>query len=201
MLWESETDLIVAFLTVPLFATSMSLRNMCSWRQDEFVSLSVLFRSITSLTTFVQPVLIGIACIGWVTNHFTSTKFINQSDFCAAVGYVSAQLTVMHEIMLTLPSNSAFAVGIVANVWARVGLLTGNNAFVIMVCGIPLAQSSHSHVDLGRLLGSYSNCHRVLAPVVSSAGYLIHLQILHPTPPAISLVSKHLCNSFPWRSG
>lgn len=27
----------VAFLTVPLFAASMSLRNMCSWKQNEFV--------------------------------------------------------------------------------------------------------------------------------------------------------------------
>ncbi|KAG6875705.1 hypothetical protein C0993_007895 [Termitomyces sp. T159_Od127] len=32
------------------------------------------------------PLLVGIACIGWVTNHFTGTAFVNQSDISAAVG-------------------------------------------------------------------------------------------------------------------
>lgn len=33
-------------------------------------------------------VLIMIACIGWVTNHFVSLRFPNQSDISAAVGCV-----------------------------------------------------------------------------------------------------------------
>lgn len=36
--------------------------------------------------TSLQPVLVAISCIGWVTNHFTATKFVNQNDISAAVG-------------------------------------------------------------------------------------------------------------------
>ncbi|KAJ7607787.1 hypothetical protein DFH06DRAFT_1018404 [Mycena polygramma] len=57
--------------------------------------------------------LVVISCIGWVTNHFTGIKFVGQTDITAAVG--------------------AFAVGTVANVYAR--FFTGN-AFVIMITGI-----------------------------------------------------------------
>ncbi|KAG6918000.1 hypothetical protein DXG01_017010 [Tephrocybe rancida] len=56
---------------------------------------------------------VGISCVGWVTNHFTGTKFVNQSDISAAVG--------------------AFAVGIVANMYARI---FRGNAFVVMITGI-----------------------------------------------------------------
>lgn len=58
-------------------------------------------------------VLIVIACIGWVTNYFSGKKFVGQSDIIAAIG--------------------AFAVGIVANVYARI---FSGNAFVVMVTGI-----------------------------------------------------------------
>jgi hypothetical protein len=34
----------------------------------------------------LQFLIIGISCVGWVTNHFTSVKFPNQSDITAAVG-------------------------------------------------------------------------------------------------------------------
>ncbi|KAJ7629176.1 DUF1212-domain-containing protein [Mycena polygramma] len=57
--------------------------------------------------------LVVISCIGWVTNHFTGIKFVGQSDISAAVG--------------------AFAVGVVANVYAR---FFSGNAFVIMITGI-----------------------------------------------------------------
>ncbi|EAU83585.2 pheromone-regulated membrane protein Prm10 [Coprinopsis cinerea okayama7 len=58
-------------------------------------------------------VLILIACIGWTTNYFTGMKFKGQSDIIACIG--------------------AFAVGIVANIYARV---FSGNAFVVMVTGI-----------------------------------------------------------------
>ena len=29
---------------------------------------------------------IAISCVGWVTNHFAGTKFINQNDISAACG-------------------------------------------------------------------------------------------------------------------
>ena len=54
--------------------------------------------------------LIAISCIGWVTNHFTGTRFHNQSDISAAVG--------------------ALAVGFVANIYGR---FFNGSAFVVMV--------------------------------------------------------------------
>lgn len=54
--------------------------------------------------------LVAISCLGWVSNHFTHTKFPNQSDVSAAVG--------------------ALVVGFVANMYAR---FFKGNAFVIMV--------------------------------------------------------------------
>ncbi|KAG6808326.1 hypothetical protein H0H93_000259, partial [Arthromyces matolae] len=59
------------------------------------------------------PLLVGIACIGWVTNHFTGIAFGGQNNISSAVG--------------------AFAVGIVANLYAR---FFGGNAFVVMITGI-----------------------------------------------------------------
>lgn len=35
-----------------------------------------------------KAILVAISCVGWVTNHFVSTKFPNQSDISAAVGWV-----------------------------------------------------------------------------------------------------------------
>lgn len=59
------------------------------------------------------PVLVSISCAGWVTNYFTGTKFPGQNEIPAAVG--------------------AFAVGIIANIYAR---LFSGNAFVVMITGI-----------------------------------------------------------------
>ncbi|KAF5367346.1 hypothetical protein D9615_010265 [Tricholomella constricta] len=59
------------------------------------------------------PLLVGISCIGWAINYFTGTKFVEQSDISAAVG--------------------AFALGLVANIYAR---RFNGNAFVVMVIGI-----------------------------------------------------------------
>ncbi|KAJ7024858.1 hypothetical protein C8F04DRAFT_150859, partial [Mycena alexandri] len=94
--WYQRTPkLYWAFLTVPLFSLFLSMRNQAPWRSREMI------------------LLIVIACIGWVTNHFAGIKFPSQSDISAAVG--------------------AFAVGVVANVYAR---FFSGNAFVIMITGI-----------------------------------------------------------------
>lgn len=61
----------------------------------------------------LQPLLVGISCVGWVCNHFTGLKFPGQSDISAAVG--------------------AFAVGLIANLYGR---FFNGNAFVIMVCAL-----------------------------------------------------------------
>ena len=61
---------LVAFLTVPMFSLFLSLRNQAPWNRKELFMLVI------------------ISCIGWVTNHFTGTKFSGQNDISAAVGYV-----------------------------------------------------------------------------------------------------------------
>ncbi|KAJ7860246.1 hypothetical protein B0H14DRAFT_3624004 [Mycena olivaceomarginata] len=94
--WYQRTpSLYWAFLTVPAYSLCLSLRNQAPWRSKEIL------------------LLIGISCIGWVTNHFSGVKFKDQSDITAAVG--------------------AFTVGFVSNVYAR---FFSGNAFVIMITGI-----------------------------------------------------------------
>ncbi|KAF7341922.1 DUF1212-domain-containing protein [Mycena sanguinolenta] len=94
--WYQRTpSLYWAFLTVPMYSLFLSMRNHAPWRSWEMF------------------LIIGISCIGWVTNHFSGLKFKGQSDIIAAVG--------------------AFTVGFVANVYAR---LFSGNAFVIMITGI-----------------------------------------------------------------
>jgi uncharacterized membrane protein YjjB (DUF3815 family) len=84
-----------AFLTVPAYSFFLSLRNQAPiWHME-------------------MPLLVAIACIGWVTNHFAGQHFAGQSDISSAVG--------------------AFAVGFVSNVYAR---LTRGNAFPVMITGI-----------------------------------------------------------------
>ncbi|KXN92483.1 Pheromone-regulated membrane protein 10 [Leucoagaricus sp. SymC.cos] len=85
-----------AFLTVPLYSLFLSMKNQAPCNRREL------------------PLLVIIASIGWVTNYFTGTRFVGQSDITAAVG--------------------AFAVGIVANIYARI--FSGRNAFVVMITGI-----------------------------------------------------------------
>ncbi|KAF5341379.1 hypothetical protein D9758_012260 [Tetrapyrgos nigripes] len=93
--WQQPPSKWWAFLTVPMFSLFLSLRNQAPiWRKE-------------------TALLVGIACIGWVVNHFTSLRFTSQSDIAAAFG--------------------AFAVGFVANMYSR--FLRGN-AFVIMITGI-----------------------------------------------------------------
>ncbi|KAI0308916.1 hypothetical protein OF83DRAFT_1180231 [Amylostereum chailletii] len=93
--WQSTPSLWWAFLSVPMFSLFLSLRNQAPWNRKEIVLLVV------------------ISCIGWVTNHYASLVFPNQSDISSAVG--------------------AFAVGFVANVYGRV---FKGNAFVVMITGI-----------------------------------------------------------------
>ncbi|KAF8553122.1 DUF1212-domain-containing protein [Imleria badia] len=93
--WQRTPSLWWAFLTVPMYSLFLSLRLMAPWWKKEMI------------------LLIAISSIGWVTNHFVSTKFPNQSDISAAVG--------------------AFAVGFVSNMYGR---FFNGNAFVVMITGI-----------------------------------------------------------------
>ncbi|KAH7910076.1 DUF1212-domain-containing protein [Hygrophoropsis aurantiaca] len=93
--WQQTPSLYWAFLTVPMYSFFLSLRNQAPVVRKEMFLLVV------------------ISCIGWVTNHFTSIKFPNQSDISAAVG--------------------AFAVGFVSNMYGR---FFNGNAFVVMITGI-----------------------------------------------------------------
>jgi uncharacterized membrane protein YjjB (DUF3815 family) len=102
-----------AFLTVPAFSIFLSLRNHAPWRRREL------------------PLLVAISCVGWVTNHYVTTAFPNQNDVSAAVGCVRLCLLSPWS-PLTRPT-SAFAVGLVANLYGR---LFRGNAFVVMITGI-----------------------------------------------------------------
>ncbi|KAH0835484.1 hypothetical protein J3R83DRAFT_9150 [Lanmaoa asiatica] len=93
--WQQTPTLWWAFLTVPMYSLFLSMRLMAPWWKKEMI------------------LLIAIASIGWVTNHFVGTKFPNQSDISAAVG--------------------AFAVGFVSNMYGR---FFNGNAFVVMITGI-----------------------------------------------------------------
>jgi len=93
--WQQTPSEFWAFLTVPLYSLFLSLRNQAPYNRKELV------------------LLVGISSAGWVTNHFTGTKFVNQSDISAAVG--------------------AFAVGFIANMYSR---FFNGNAFVVMITGI-----------------------------------------------------------------
>ncbi|EIM81788.1 DUF1212-domain-containing protein [Stereum hirsutum FP-91666 SS1] len=95
-LWYRKTPSVYwAFLTVPMFSIFLSLRNMAPWNRKEILPLVL------------------ISCIGWVTNHFTATVFVNQLDVSAAVG--------------------GFAVGFISNIY---GKMFRGNAFVVMITGI-----------------------------------------------------------------
>ncbi|KZP13584.1 hypothetical protein FIBSPDRAFT_869093 [Athelia psychrophila] len=93
--WQQTPSLYWAFLTVPLYSLFLSLRNQAPYNTKEL------------------PISVAISCVGWVTNHFVGTKFINQNDISAAVG--------------------AFAVGLISNIYGR---FFGGNAFVVMITGI-----------------------------------------------------------------
>ncbi|KIY62581.1 DUF1212-domain-containing protein [Cylindrobasidium torrendii FP15055 ss-10] len=111
------------------------------WQQTPskwWAFLSVpIFTTFLSLRNFARwnkkelPLLIAIASVGWTVNHFTSLEFVNQSDIAAAVG--------------------AFAVGIVANLYAR---FFDGNAFVVMITGILFQVPSG--LGAGGLLGFVS---------------------------------------------
>ncbi|GBE85956.1 Pheromone-regulated membrane protein [Sparassis crispa] len=93
--WQQTPSLWWAFLTVPLYSLSLGLRNHAPWWRKETL-LAVL-----------------VSSLGWVSNHFTGTKFPGQSDVSAAVG--------------------ALAVGFTSNLYGR---FFNGNAFVIMITGI-----------------------------------------------------------------
>jgi len=93
--WQQTPSLWWAFLTVPMYSLFLSMRLMAPWWRKEMF------------------LLIAIASIGWVTNHFVSIKFPNQSDISAAVG--------------------AFAVGFLSNIYGR---FFDGNTFVVMITGI-----------------------------------------------------------------
>ena len=82
-----------------------------NWYVDPFAFVRDIRRPMRSAPKYL---LIAISCIGWVTNHFTGTRFHNQSDISAAVG--------------------ALAVGFVANIYGR---FFNGSAFVVMA-SVPL---------------------------------------------------------------
>ncbi|KAI4527728.1 DUF1212-domain-containing protein [Schizophyllum commune Tattone D] len=151
--YQKNVSMWWAFLTVPLYSIFLSLRNHAAWNTKEL------------------PVLVAISCIGWVTNHFTATKFVNQNDISAAVG--------------------AFAVGVVANVYAR---FFSGNAFVVMITGIlfqlpsglgnggllSFAEKQISGSSTSYLSGFQTALQLISVSIGLSVGLGIALFIVHP---------------------
>jgi uncharacterized membrane protein YjjB (DUF3815 family) len=75
-----------------------------------------------------KGILVAISCLGWVTNHFVGKRFPNQSDISAAVGWVPTVSSL--PAPLTFKLCSAFAVGVIANIYGR---FFRGNAFAVMV--------------------------------------------------------------------
>lgn len=151
--YQRNVSMWWAFLSVPLYSTFLSLRNHAPWNTKEL------------------PVLVAISCIGWVTNHFTATKFVNQNDISAAVG--------------------AFAVGVVANIYAR---FFSGNAFVVMITGIlfqlpsglgngglfSFAEKQISGSSTSYLSGFQTALQLISVSIGLSVGLGIALFIVHP---------------------
>ena len=63
--------------------------NQAPLNRKEMVCCSLVVQiHRLELTNQKQPLLVGISCVGWVTNHFTGTKAVGQSDVVAGVGVV-----------------------------------------------------------------------------------------------------------------
>jgi len=140
-----------------MYSLFLSLRNHAPWYRKE------LF------------LLIVISSCGWVTNHFTSTKFPNQSDVSAAVG--------------------AFAVGIIANIYGR---FFKGNAFIVMITGILFQlpsglgngglltfasqQTSGSSSTTSYLSGFQTALQLVSVSIGLTVGLGISIFLVHPVP-------------------
>ncbi|KAL7278313.1 hypothetical protein ACG7TL_008289 [Trametes sanguinea] len=112
---------------------------------------------------------------GWVTNHFTGTRFKGQSDISAAVG--------------------ALAVGFVSNLYGR---FFNGNAFVIMITGILFqlpsglangglfnfvhAQESGSSSNEVYLSGFQTALQLISVSIGLTVGLGISLVLVHPLP-------------------
>jgi uncharacterized membrane protein YjjB (DUF3815 family) len=104
----------VDFLCCPGFAFFMSLRNQQPLFAKELVS-PPSFRSIIEIEirTNNQPVMVLIACSGWVSNFYSAKAFPNRSDLTSAIG--------------------SFVVGTLGHIYGR---FTNGSSFPVTVVGI-----------------------------------------------------------------
>lgn len=155
--WQKTPSLWWAFLTVPMYSLFLSLRNHAPWWRKETL------------------LLVLISSIGWVSNHFTGTKFPGQSDISAAVG--------------------ALAVGFTANLYGR---FFNGNAFVIMITGILFqlpsglangglfsfvtSETSGSSSNSAYLTGFDTGLQLISVSIGLTVGLGISIIMVHPVP-------------------
>ncbi|KAI0750391.1 hypothetical protein C8Q74DRAFT_1211863 [Fomes fomentarius] len=155
--WQQTPSLWWAFLSVPMYSLFLSLRWHTPYERRELYLLVV------------------ISCIGWVTNHFTGTRFRNQSDISAAVG--------------------ALAVGFVSNLYGR---FFNGNAFVVMITGILFQlpsglangglftfvqrQESGTATNEAYLSGFQTALQLISVSIGLTVGLGISLVLVHPIP-------------------
>ncbi|TBU25246.1 hypothetical protein BD311DRAFT_780441 [Dichomitus squalens] len=155
--WQRTPSLWWAFLTVPAYSLFLSLRQHTPWNRRELYLLVV------------------ISCIGWVTNHFTGTRFRNRNDISAAVG--------------------ALAVGLVSNLYGR---FFYGSAFVVMITGILFQlpsglangglftfvqqQTNGSSTNESYLSGFQTALQLISVSIGLTVGLGISLVLVHPIP-------------------
>lgn len=119
------------FLCCPGFAFFMSLRNQQPLFAKELVryvhrplvsrrSVGRVLRcnatpkpTLIDADAFSQPVMVFIACAGWVCNHFSARAFPNRSDLTSAIG--------------------SFVVGTLGHIYGR---FSNGSSFPVTVVGI-----------------------------------------------------------------
>ncbi|KAL7420196.1 pheromone-regulated protein prm10 [Cryptotrichosporon argae] len=150
--WMSTPSGYWYYLCVPAYAFFLSLRNQQPLFAKEL------------------PIMLAIACAGWVTNHFSSLAFPGRSDIVSAIG--------------------SFCVGILGNLYGR---FSNGASFPVMVTGIlfqlPSGLSNGGifsfAADTGGTTSQYSEGFGVAEQLVSVAigltvGLFVSAVVTHP---------------------
>ncbi|KAJ7642254.1 DUF1212-domain-containing protein [Roridomyces roridus] len=88
--WQRTPGLFWAFLTVPMFALFLSMRNLAPLRSRGML------------------LLIVVACVGSATTNFAKTVIINQSNLTAAIGSFAVGLTA--NVIARFSAGNAFVI-------------------------------------------------------------------------------------------
>ncbi|KAH8814628.1 DUF1212-domain-containing protein [Flagelloscypha sp. PMI_526] len=152
------------FLTVPMFATALSLRNFAPWNRREL------------------PLLVIVASAGWVTNHFVSLYFVGQSDMSAAVGAFAVGL--ISNIYARFFSGNAFVV-MITGILFQVPSGLGNGGLLTYVEQVSSTAANGTSTDSGasnsaNISGFQTALQLISVAIGLAIGLSISLFVVHP---------------------